>query len=276
MLIAVNGLKYHLEMAGQGPPLLLLHGFTGSTENWQPLLPAFRSQYQVIRLDLIGHGLTESPQEYQQYSMDQAVEDIILLLDHVGLEKINLLGYSMGGRLALLLAVKHPKRLQTLIIESGSPGLVRKSERATRRVADEDLARFIEHQGMAAFVDKWTAIPLFKTQLQLTDTIKNAVRRQRLQNNIQGLAHSLRGMGTGVQQSLWSSLPKVAVPTLLLVGALDPKFEQLGISMAKAIPHSILQVVENAGHTIHLEQPERFAQAVQNFLSLYPHESTDY
>jgi 2-succinyl-6-hydroxy-2,4-cyclohexadiene-1-carboxylate synthase len=146
MLIAANGIKYHLEMTGQGPPLLLLHGFTGSVENWQFLLPSFRSRYQVIRLDLIGHGLSEAPREYQRYSLDQAADDLISLLDQLGLKRINLLGYSLGGRLALLFAVKYPERLQMLVIESGSPGLARKSERAARRVADEDLARFIEHR----------------------------------------------------------------------------------------------------------------------------------
>ncbi len=270
MLIAVNGIKYHLEMEGQGPPLVLLHGFTGSTKNWQPLVPAFRSHYQIIRLDLIGHGLSEAPREYQRYSMEQAVRDIISLLDYLGLKKINLLGYSMGGRLALLVALKYSERLQTLILESSSPGLAQESERAARRTADEDLAIFIEEQGMVAFVDKWTEIPLFTTQLQLNDPIKNALRLQRLQNKISGLANSLRGMGTGRQESLWSSLPQLAVPTLLLVGELDPKFQQLGISMAREIPCSVLQVVSNAGHTIHLEQLESFVQAVKNFLSCYP------
>jgi 2-succinyl-6-hydroxy-2,4-cyclohexadiene-1-carboxylate synthase len=129
---------------------------------------------------------------------------------------------------------------------------------------------------IAAFVDKWTAIPLFTTQLKLNDAVKNAVRWQRLQNKISGLANSLRGMGTGMQESLWSTLANIAVPTLLLVGELDPKFQQLGFSMAKAMPRSVLQIVGNAGHTIHLEQPEAFAQAVNDFLACYPYDSTDY
>ncbi|WP_122627191.1 2-succinyl-6-hydroxy-2,4-cyclohexadiene-1-carboxylate synthase [Lucifera butyrica] len=268
----VNGIQLNVEMEGEGPPLLLLHGFTGSIQSWRRILPALRNRYKVVLVDMIGHGLSESPVDFRRYSMEHAVEDLLQLLAQLGLPKVNLLGYSMGGRCALQFAVQAPERVHTLILESSSPGIAAEPEREARRRSDEALAGFIIEQGVAAFVDRWTSLALFATQQALPDFIKNEVRCQRLQNQAQGLANSLRGMGTGVQPSWWGRLQEIRVPTLLLVGEHDAKFRRIGLSMEKIIPGSTLQIIPSAGHTVHLEQPAVFTAAVMDFLSLHnPH-----
>lgn len=270
MLIDVNGIQLHAETEGEGEPLVLLHGFTGSTRSWQWIVPLLRDRYQVILLDLIGHGLSEAPVDPDRYSMDHAAKDLLSVLDYLKLKKINLLGYSMGGRCALHFAVQFPQRVQTLILESSSPGIEDYLAREARSKADNALAAFIEENGLEEFVNRWSNLDLFVTQQQLPEYIRKEVRFQRLQNKPQGLANSLRGMGTGIQHSLWDRLEQIEIPTLLLVGKMDAKFRQIGVSMHEKIPNSLLEIISDAGHTIHLERPVQFANAVKFFLSLHP------
>lgn len=173
----------------------------------------------------------------------------------------------MGGRLALYMAARRPDVVRSLILESASPGLADAAQRRERRRQDEQLAERIESGGVAAFVDAWEQLPLFASQKHLPDEVEDKLRRQRLNNSARGLARSLRGMGTGVQPSLWAELPGIGQPTLLLAGALDAKFVAINREMAVALPDGQLRLIEKAGHTIHLEQPALFAEVVAGFLS---------
>jgi 2-succinyl-6-hydroxy-2,4-cyclohexadiene-1-carboxylate synthase len=137
------------------------------------------------------------------------------------------------------------------------------AERLARVEQDEALAQRIERNGIAAFTEYWTNLPLFSTQ---PPDVRAWLHVQRLQNNPTGLANSLRGMGTGAQPSLWERLGELGVPTLLLAGALDDKFAAINREMHERISHSTLMVIPDAGHTTHLEQPERFQAAVLNCL----------
>ncbi len=266
MLIEVNGIKLHVEIEGQGAPLLLLHGFTGSTKSWQWILPHLRHRYRLVLIDLIGHGQSDAPIDFNRYSMDCAVQDLLSVLDYLKLQQINLLGYSMGGRFALHFAAQAPARVRNLILESSSPGIENEAERQARKQADETLAEFIEEHGLEPFVNQWSKLDLFATQQLLPQKIQNEIRMQRLKNRPQGLANSLRGMGTGVQQSLWNSLHQIHIPTLLLVGKEDAKFRQIAVFMKERLPRSALQIIAEAGHAVHLEKPVQFANAVENFL----------
>lgn len=257
----LNMVRYVFTSEGHGSPLVMLHGFTGSGLNWQ--VESFAEHFEVIAPDLLGHGESESPVHASRYSIRMAAEDIIALCDSLRLEKINLLGYSMGGRLALYLAVHYPQRIHRLILESASPGLKSEAERDERRQRDEALADRIEEDGIEAFVDYWESLPLWASQ---TDAMKAQLREGRLQNTPQGLANSLRGMGTGVQPSLWDSLPALDLPVLLMAGALDEKFTAINQQMHAALPQSYLKIVPDAGHTIHLEHPAAFEQLVMGFL----------
>lgn len=267
MLLDSNGIQLNVELVGEGPPLMLLHGFTGSSQSWRPLLPLLQRQNQLLLVDLIGHGLSEAPADSVRYSVDSAAQDLLQVLDYFGFRKVSLLGYSMGGRCALRLAVQAPERFSALILESSSPGIADAAARQARRQADEALAVWLEAHGLDAFVERWTSLPLFASQQQLPDAVKEELRRQRLRNCLHGLANSLRGMGTGAQDSLWDKLAEVKVPVLLLAGELDDKFRQIGCSMQSLLPFASLQVLPNAGHTVHLEQPELFVDRIEKFLA---------
>ena len=265
---AVNGVTYYSVRQGSAnaPPLLLLHGFTGSAANWEPHFPLFSDQFSVFGVDILGHGRTDSPPNPGRYTMPQVAADIIALLDKWHIEQTALLGYSMGGRLAFYLACHFSHRVSHLILESSSPGLPTVAERTARRQQDEALADWIEANGIPAFVDRWESLPLWNSQRQLPEATRQRLRQQRLQNSPIGLANSLRGMGTGAQPSLWPQLAALTLPTLLIVGELDTKFVEINKKMAAQLPNGRLHIIPQAGHTTHLERPELFCTAVVQFL----------
>ncbi|MEZ4728859.1 MAG: 2-succinyl-6-hydroxy-2,4-cyclohexadiene-1-carboxylate synthase [Caldilineaceae bacterium] len=270
----INAVEYYYEVDEapraefeQPASLVLLHGFTGSTASWAVHRPIFASYYRTIVVDLLGHGQTAAPADPARYTMEQSANDLAALLTTIAPGPVNLLGYSMGGRLALYFAVTHPYLVKSLILESASPGLADVEAQQDRRRSDEQLADEIEVQGIAAFVDRWEALPLFASQRTLPASVQNTLREQRLRNRPQGLANSLRGMGTGLQPSLWDQLSALSVPTLLLAGELDQKFKVIANQMATYLPHAMVAIVPDAGHTIHLEQPQAFQEHILNFLN---------
>ena len=256
----VNDVRYHVRRFGQGDPLVLLHGFTGSSANWQAEL--FPDQ-QVIAPDLLGHGETEAPEQFSRYQMVLAAHDLVALTRRLVEPPVNLLGYSMGGRLALFTALHYPDFAKRLILESASPGIADVQGRLARNTADLELGRRIIRDGIPAFVDDWENLPLFATQ---TPDQRAQLRPGRLANNPTGLANSLFGMGTGCQPPLWERLHELTIPVLLIAGELDTKFTAIARQMSENIPHVTLAIIPNAGHTVHLEQPERYGVAVQTFL----------
>ena len=262
---AVNDVHFNVEVQRAGPAVLLLHGFTGSSFTWTLHSRAWRD-FTTIAVDLLGHSRSDCPADPDRYRMEQCVVDLLALLDQLGVQQTAVLGYSMGGRVALHLALHAPERLWALVLESASPGIADTFEREARCKSDAALAESIERDGIAAFVDRWQALPLFATQAQLPVTVRETLRRQRLENNPQGLANSLRGLGTGMQESVLQRLGQVQVPALLLAGALDDKYCESARRMATVLQHSQLEIIPESGHAIHLEQPTTFAATVQQFL----------
>lgn len=263
--IAVNGINLNVAVSGEGPALLLLHGFTGSSATWKPFLSSWPG-LTVIAVDLPGHGASDSPADPARYSMERCVKDIVALMDRLGVERAAALGYSMGGRVALHLALAAPERLRALVLESASPGIEAPAERAARRESDEALAASIDKDGVEAFVSHWEALPLFASQARLPAAAREELRRQRLANNAAGLAGSLRGQGAGEQEPLWRRLHEINVPALVVAGELDEKYSALTHRMAAAMPNARAEVVAQAGHAIHLEQSNAFATLVRRFL----------
>lgn len=265
-LVLPDGIHYNAAVAGSGQPLVLLHGFAGSAAGWGGYIQAFAARFRVAAIDLLGHGGSDSPPGPARYRMERCVEDLCLVADQLELDRIDLLGYSMGGRVALSFALAYPERLRSLILESASPGLAGAGERAARIAADETLADRIESEGVAQFVDYWERLPLFASQSRLPGPVRAALRDGRLRNDPVGLANSLRGMGAGVQPENWSRLAGLRVRTLLLAGSLDPKFVSIAQRMAGLIPAAALTIVPDSGHTIHLERPAEFDRLVLEFL----------
>jgi 2-succinyl-6-hydroxy-2,4-cyclohexadiene-1-carboxylate synthase len=266
--ILVHGVNYHVEITGreEGSSLLLLHGFTGSTKTWEPFMEIWKDHFKIIAVDLIGHGLSDSPADDRRYTMEHTIQDLNFILDQLGIKKTHVLGYSMGGRVAIAFAGHFPQKIISLILESTSPGLPTEEERSARRMQDEALADEIEQKGLVAFVQKWENLPLFATQKKLPQSIQNKIRKQRLSQSPQGLANSLRGMGTGHQPSYWSKLHSFHFPVLVLAGDEDPKYCQIAHKMAEVLPQSQVKIIPGAGHTIHLEKSQLFAKVVLDYL----------
>ena len=266
--IAVNGINVNVETSGRGdgPSLLVLHGFTRDTRAWEPLLPSFEA-YRTIRVDLIGHGKSDAPPDAERYSMDHAVEDLTALLHHLDIERTALLGYSLGGRVALHFAVAAPELLWALVIESASAGIDDPMDRDARFANDMQLATSIDSEGIESFADRWQAQPLFVSQRHLPTAVLEEQRRQRLENSTLGLANSLLGMGAGAQRWLMPELPQITAPTLFLAGALDERYAALAPVMAATVPGAEHHVIDDAGHTVHLEQPEPYTALVTEFLN---------
>jgi 2-succinyl-6-hydroxy-2,4-cyclohexadiene-1-carboxylate synthase len=266
MKIMLNNIHLSVEVVGSGPALLLIHGFAGSSQTWQELVPTLSQYRTTVMVDVIGHGASAAPPNPQRYTIEQCVSDLLALLDQFGIARTDLLGYSMGGRIGLLLTARVPERVGRQILIGASPGLADPAERAARLASDEELAERIEREGLEWFVEYWESQPLFASQQRLPAAVREAQRKQRLAGSAIGYANALRGMSVGRQPSLWEILPTITTPTLLITGALDPKFCAIAAQMATLMPHARHAIVPEAGHAVHLEQPTAVAKLVRAFL----------
>jgi 2-succinyl-6-hydroxy-2,4-cyclohexadiene-1-carboxylate synthase len=249
------------------PPLVLLHGFTGSKASWAAIRASFRPTRRVIAIDLPGHGDTVIRDGTFDYSLARTAELIAETLAAMRVPRADLLGYSMGGRVALQLTLAHGERVGRLVLESASAGLATVAARKRRTEADARLATAIERDGITAFVPRWEALPLFRSLALQPAGVQHALRRQRLACRPDGLAASLRGMGLGAQPWLGPRLATLALPVLLVTGEADRKFTRIAERLVSRIPHACRALVAGAGHIPHLEQPERFLRAVRPFLA---------
>lgn len=245
--------------------MLLLHGFTGSSASWgADLVDGLASGgWLPVPVDLPGHGRHAGESDPARFTQAAVFRS---LREAAGEEPCPLVGYSMGGRLALAYAVHHPRRVTHLVLESASPGLPTQEERAQRRTTDEALADRIEARGIAAFVEEWESLTIFESQGGLPEEVRVAQRARRLRNDPHSLGAALRGLGTGALPSHWGALHELDVPVLLLVGSLDEKFTRIARSMEGSLPRARTVVVEGAGHAVHLERPGAWLTAVLSFL----------
>lgn len=245
-------------------PLVLLHGFTGSSESWgDELLSGLAAGgREVVPVDLPGHGSAPPPPSDPRIALNAAVRRV---LDAVS-GPFDLLGYSMGGRIALHVTLRHPGRVRRLVLESASPGLSSASDRAARRDADEILAARIEEQGVEAFAVEWAAVDVLRPGPSRPPAADRRADRVRRANRSPGLAGALRGLGTGSLPSLWDRLGEVRPPTRIITGALDTKFVQIARRMVGAMDHAVVDAVSDAGHTVHLDRPDAWLSLVTSWL----------
>ncbi|HEX7096941.1 MAG TPA: alpha/beta fold hydrolase [Acidimicrobiales bacterium] len=239
---------------GDGPRIVLVHGFTQTAQCWgrfADLLAA--AHHALVAVDAPGHGRSED--------VRATFEEGAQLLGEAGGRAIYI-GYSMGGRYALRLALDRPELVRALVLIGASPGIDDDTEREARRAADERRAEQLERDGVEAFVDDWLRQPLFATLPP-----DAAHRDERLRNTAAGLASSLRLAGTGAMEPLWSRLATIRMPVLLVTGEHDTKFVDIARRMVEAMdPHAWSAVVSGAGHSVHLEQPGVTAELVTSWL----------
>ena len=261
----------HVERDGRpgAPALVLLHGFTGSARTWDRLRAALRDEFDLLAVDLPGHGASPAPDDPRAYALENVAEDLARLLDRQRVQRCAVLGYSLGGRHALRFALDHPARVTRLILESTSPGIDDPAEREARRLRDHELADRIEREGVERFVDQWERLPLWHSQASLSPAALATQRAIRLAHTARGLANSLRGAGQGEGASVVARLPALERRVLLIVGALDRAYVAHARRMCAALAAPLSRVLEfeSTGHAVHLEQPDAYAAAVRDFLA---------
>ena len=248
----------------QRPAILFLHGFMGSSEDWWDVVAALDERFYCVAPDLPGHGASLGlPPEY--YTLGGTTRALLVLLDELDVERAALAGYSMGGRLALYLALRHPDRCAGLFLESTSPGIDDAAERRMRREADDWRASALESGSFEDFLAAWYKQPLFASLSRHKGLVEEIIEVRR-RNDPGELARSLRGMGAGSQPSLWGDLAGLRAPALAVAGELDEKYAGLASRMAALNPMMRTAIVPGAGHNVRLEAPEAHLALLQDFL----------
>ncbi|MCU1394512.1 MAG: alpha/beta hydrolase [Ilumatobacteraceae bacterium] len=239
---------------GSGPRLVFVHGFTQTGRSWLPVADAFTADHEVVLVDAPGHGRSSHVRVDLRLGAD--------LIANVG-GRATYIGYSMGGRFLLHLALAYPHLVRSVALLGATAGISNDDERNARRNADEALATEIETIGVDAFLERWLAQPMFAT---LPDYAKGL--DDRAQNTASGLASSLRLAGTGSQLSLWDRIPHIQAPTLTMAGELDPKFTALAQQLAAAIGrNAVFRPIAAAGHAAHLEHPFAVVGVLRDWLT---------
>jgi 2-succinyl-6-hydroxy-2,4-cyclohexadiene-1-carboxylate synthase len=233
--------------------IVLLHGFTQTGASWDGVIGRLGTSYRAQAPDLRGHGTRHDA---------RPVTFAAVVVDVVGRApgRFALAGYSMGGRLALRIALAHPERVERLTLVGATAGIDDPAERGRRRAADEALARRIEREGLEAFAHRWAAQPLFAGQ---PAEVAAAAHADRMRNTAAGLAAALRGVGPGAMEPLWHRLGELAMPVALVAGERDGKFRALAERMAARVPAAHVAVIPGAGHAAHLEAPGAVAEVLR-------------
>lgn len=269
-----DSLNYELSGDRRSRAVLFLHGFMGSSSDWREVMAAMQDRTFFIALDLPGHGASLGVKP-EAHTIEGSARAVIHVLDELEVQRPVTVGYSMGGRVALYLALRYPERCAGLVLESASPGLEDGEERTARRAADEGRAERLESGDLEAFLLDWYRQPLFAS-LALNEELLRRTIKARRRNDPVELARSLRGMGAGSQPSLWGELEGLAVPTLAVAGELDDKYADVVGRLASISPQIECELVRGAGHNVHDEAPAAFAALLRRFLdrlSLAPGEA---
>lgn len=273
MIIQYENIKLHFENFSDfdrsKKTIILLHGFTGSANDWKDTANKLDKRYNKIAVDLIGHGKSSSPTDLKFYTIESISDQIKEIILHTGLKEVILCGYSMGGRVALHFAVNKINLLKGLILESSSAGIKNKNEREKRKNSDEELASYINNNTIEDFITRWLDQEIFGTIRRFSNEKVKMIKEEKMKNSRTGLANSLRGFGTGIMPYLGSELIKLKFPVLLISGGLDGKFTQINQNLRKQFPSAKHKIISTAGHNTHLEEPKKFVEAVNQFLKQF-------
>ena len=260
----INGTDLNYEVSGQGPALIFLHGYTGSTQDWANQIRTLSPQYQVIAVDHRGHGKSSAPSREEDYSVKILANDIFGLVDKLGIKKCCLGGHSLGGFTALQFAIEHQDMLAALVLVDTSSGQFgRDPNSAQLRQKLDKLART---EGMeAAFEYDATNNPMRVERFQKYPEQREITRRKMLQTSVDGYIYLSRAISKW--EPLTERLSEIRVPTLIFRGDEDLPFEEPSRIMKEGIDNSELVTISGAGHNPHEEAPDAFNEALLKFLT---------
>ncbi|MEG0322357.1 MAG: 2-succinyl-6-hydroxy-2,4-cyclohexadiene-1-carboxylate synthase, partial [Raoultibacter sp.] len=242
------------------PPVVLLHGFAQSTESWETVAPLLAERRFVVAFDFVGHGRSDKPNDPSVYEMSEVIEALSAFLHDQFTAKVALVGYSMGGRVALSYASLEPSRLSALVAESAGLGPKSGQQHSAMQRRDADLIERLLSSDIESFTSYWESLPLFETQKRLPEELRERVRQGRLANDPRALAYTVRGTGQHSMVDLMEHIKRFPMPILYIAGILDRKY--LKIAENLQYEKNVTCVLLNTGHNTHLEDPEAFARQV--------------
>lgn len=263
MVIEIESIKYHLHIKGEGKPIVCLHGFSENLSTWELL---DLKGYQLILIDLIGHGKSDKPHQGKYYRLKVLIKHINKLIFQLGLKKYSIAGYSMGGRIALAYALEYPCEIDTLILESASYGECGLKNRLKRRIDDLKLAKSLRGKGIEWFNQYWSGLNIFESQRKLPKAITDEISKRRLANVPHALSNTLLCTGQGIFPCLKNQIVSLSIPILYISGESDEKYRQTGSDFEKLNTNARHVIIPGCGHNTHIEDPYTFEKVLKQFL----------
>lgn len=267
-MASVNGVQLYYEVTGSGYPLLFCHEFAGDYRSWEPQVRYFSRRYQVITYNARGYPPSEVPEALEAYSQEQAADDIVGIMRHIGIGQAHLVGLSMGGYAVLHCGLRYPALARSLVVAGCGYGSVA-NERQRFQQDSAHVAQRIESDGMRVMAGVYSQGP---TRVQFQDKDPRGWREfadQLAEHAAVGSARTLLGV-QGKRPSVYEleeSMRHLRVPTLIVTGDEDEPCLEPGLFMKRTIPTAGLVVIPKSGHTINLEEPDAFNRAVGDFLT---------
>lgn len=261
-----NGIRYHAAEWGDlaALPVVLLHGFAQSASTWDAVGPLLARKYRAIALDFVGHGKSDKPDDPTVYEMDAVLDALSAFLNDRFTRKAALIGYSMGGRVALAFACRYPTKISMLVLESAGLGPKTAQQHAAMQHRDAEMIERLLASDMASFTDWWEGFSLFESQKRLPEKVRDRVRAERIANDPKALAYTVRGTGQHCMVDYSARIARLPMPILYIAGILDRKYLKIAENLAHG--ENVSCVLLNTGHNTHLEDPETFAKQVSVFL----------
>jgi len=250
------------------PPILALHGFTGDAEDYTWLAKNSSNALDWWAVDLPGHGLATvaDPEGLTLEDFLSVISDARQRINDATGKAPILLGYSMGGRIALHAVRRQSADWRALVTIGATPGIAEPSKRMDRLLADEDLAERMRLQSIDEFLKAWQAMPIIRSQNRIPQAILGPMRDRRLRNDPRQLAGALLAVSSGQLPSLWDELDEIALPYLIVAGQQDQKFSQIAHLMAPQLPNAEISLLPKAGHCAHLEMPDDFLFVLRSII----------
>ncbi len=269
MLIRANSVTIYArtprhDFRGDKKPIIFLHGFLGSSSDWNEIVKSLPEKFYPVQIDLIGHGKSDSPEELKHYCASSIINQISEVQKQLNFDRVILCGYSMGGRAALSYAIKYPSKVAGLILAGSTAGIENLSERKIRREKDKALTENIS-RSMNEFLIFWYNQELFKSLASNKKKLEQIIYR-RGKNNRTGLKNILLKFGTGSMPSYWKRINSFRQKVLLINGEYDNKFAQINYKMQSLFPAAEVKTVKACSHAVHIEKPYDFSILLNNFL----------